>query len=75
MTSYSVDVRCPRGPQRLFAKLKVDDETTLHVTEDNVLEFACGDCKRALRREGFDVDRVLHTYLFDGTFQETFIEY
>lgn len=75
MTSYAIEVRCPKGPQRLFAKIRVDDETSMHVIDGNVMEFACGDCKRTLRREGFEVDRVLHQYDFSGQFVQTFIEY
>lgn len=72
--TFSVDVRCPNGPQRLFMKLKISDDTTLHVS-NNLMEFACGDCKRSLRREGFEVDRVLHQYTLAGEFVETYIEY
>lgn len=74
MTSYSVDVRCPNGPQRLFMKLRLTGGQ-VQVTEDNLMEFACGDCKRALRKQGFEVDRVLHQYDFAGNFVETFLEY
>lgn len=73
MTNYSVEIRCPNGPQRLFMKMKLNGETPT-ITEDNRMEFACSDCKRTLRKEGFEVDRVLHQYDFLGRFVETFIE-
>lgn len=73
MSSYAIEVRCPNGPQRLFMKLKVSGESPT-VTDDNLMEFACGDCKRTLRRQGFEVDRVLHQYDFSGEFVETYIE-
>jgi len=70
----SIEIRCPNGPKRLFSKLRVGDEP-IHVTVDNLIEFACSDCKRTLRREGFEVDRVLHQYNFLGQLIDTFIEY
>lgn len=74
MTSRSVEVRCPNGPQRLFMKLKLEGGSPT-ITDDNRMEFACSDCKRALKREGFEVDRVLHQYDFLGNWIETFLEY
>lgn len=74
MTSRAIEIRCPNGPQRLFMKLKLEGESP-RVVEGNRLEFACSDCKRTLRKEGFEVDRVLHQYNFAGVFMETFIEY
>lgn len=74
MNSISVDVRCPNGPQRLFMKLKLSG-TQPTVTSDNLLEFSCGDCKRTLKRQGFEVDRVLHQYDFSGQFVDTYLEY
>lgn len=74
MTSRSIEIRCPNGPQRLFSKLRISGETP-SITEDNLIEFACSDCKRTLRSEGFQVDRVLHQYDFLGRFVDTFIEY
>lgn len=73
MATFSIDIRCPNGPQRLFMKLKMEGEKP--TVTDNRMEFACSDCKRTLRREGFEVDRVLHQYDFLGNFCETFIEY
>lgn len=74
MTSYSIDVRCPivDGPQRLFMKLRISD--SVEVVDGNLMEFACSDCKRTLRKQGFEVDRVLHQYNFLGEFVQTFLE-
>ena len=74
MTTRSIEIRCPLGPQRLFMKLKLSGQSPT-VTSDNRLEFACSDCKRALRRDGIEVDRVLHQYDFLGNFLDTFLEY
>lgn len=74
MSSYAVDVRCPNGPHRLFMKLYLSGEKP-HINPDNIMEFACGDCKRTLKREGFQVDRVIHQYDLSGQFIETFLEY
>lgn len=74
MTSRSIEVRCPYGPQRLFMKLKLAGESPT-ITEDNYMEFSCSDCKRNLRRQGFDVDRVIHQYDFLGNWVDTFLEY
>lgn len=74
MSTFAVEVRCPNGPQRLFMKLKLSGEEP-NITDDNLMEFACGDCKRVLRRQGFEVERVLHQYNFLGEFVETYIEH
>lgn len=42
-----------------------------HITQDNLVELACDDCKRTLRREGDHVERVLHRYSLDGSLVET----
>lgn len=69
-----IEIRCPVGPKRLFSKLRVSGNP-LPVVEGNLIEFACSDCKRTLRREGFNVDRVLHQYDFIGRLVDTYIEY
>lgn len=74
MTTFSVDVRCPSGPKRLFMKMKLNGESP-KITDGNLMEFACSDCKRTLRRQGFEVDRVLHQYNFLGEFIQTYLEY
>jgi hypothetical protein len=70
----SVEIRCPQGPKRLFMKLKLAGESPT-ITSDNLMEFACSDCKRSLKREGFEVERVLHQYDFLGRFYQTYLEY
>ncbi len=71
--TYSVDVRCPNGFHRLFMVLHLAGGTPT-ITDDNLMEFACGDCKRALKKQGFEVLRVLHQYNFLGEFQTTYFE-
>jgi hypothetical protein len=39
--------------------------------EGNLMEFACDDCKKQLRRSGDNVFRVLHRYNFLGELVET----
>jgi len=64
-----VDLRCPVGPKRLLARLAPMERA--HVTEDNLVELACSDCVRTLRREGRDVRRVLHRFNFLGELVES----
>lgn len=61
------EVRCPVGPQRLFLKLVEASE------ELPILELACGDCARRLKRQGLDVVRVLHRYTVSGELIETIV--
>ncbi len=68
-----VEVRCPAGPQRLFTKLRLGHEHR-YIQPDNLIEFACGDCARVLRRDGGARLRVLHRYNFAGDLVETHIE-
>lgn len=69
----TVEVRCPVGPQRLLSKLRLSGEKPTYV-EGNLIEFACDDCKRNLRRRGQTVSRVLHRYNFLGELVETATE-
>ena len=66
-----VEIRCPVGPQRLFAKFRLEGGVSPHVTQDNLVEFACSDCKKALRDKGVPVSRVLHRYDFFGELIES----
>lgn len=68
----TVEVRCPAGPKRLFSKLRFTGGE-IHYTEDNLLEFACADCKRTLRKTDPTIERVLHQYDFLGTLIRTYI--
>lgn len=69
-----IEVRCPVGPQRLLSKLRLTGESPHYVPEDNTVEFACSDCKRALRARGKNVGRVLHRYNFIGELVQTVLE-
>lgn len=73
MTNETVEVRCPVGPQRLFAKLRLEGQRP-HVTEDNLMEFACTDCRKTMAERGIRVKRVLHRYNFMGELVETSTE-
>lgn len=74
MTTEIVELRCPVGPRRLFAKFRLGGGTDPHVTDDNLVEFACSDCKRSVRDQGRPVDRVLHRYNFFGELVESVVE-
>lgn len=41
---------------------------------DNLLELACRDCARSVRREDPSVRRVLHRYAFTGALVESAVE-
>lgn len=69
--SVAVEVRCPNGPRRLFSKLKLAGEKPTY-TDDNLIEFACGDCRREMHDQS--VTRVLHRYNFIGDLIETAVE-
>lgn len=65
-----LEIRCPVGPQRLFAKLLSDGERP-KVVDGNLLEFACADCRRLRRQQGETVSLVLHRYNILGELIET----
>lgn len=69
----TVEIRCPVGPRRLLSKLLIDGDHP-HVTEGNLIEFSCDDCKKTLRRQGKDAYRVLHRYDLAGTLVESVVE-
>lgn len=66
----SVEVRCPLGPRRLFMKLKLEG-TPITVNSENLMEFSCADCRKALQRQGTECERVLHFYNFIGEWVRT----
>jgi hypothetical protein len=68
--SQTVELRCPVGPQRLLSKLRMSGIAPVY-TDDNLIEFACSDCKRTLRNSGRTVLYVLHRYNFIGVLVET----
>ena len=67
------DVRCPNGPQRLFLKLRIEGNQNLVNPELNCMELSCQDCARTLRREGYDIFRVLHRYAINAELIETVV--
>lgn len=69
-----VEVRCPVGPQRLFTKLSLGEESHRYVHPENLIEVTCSDCARRLGREEGVRQRVFHRYNFLGEFVETVVE-
>lgn len=70
----AIEVRCPSGPGTLLAILRQSGEKPRQV-EGNLLEIACSDCARLMRRNGVRVFRVLHRYNFIGECVETVKQY
>jgi hypothetical protein len=70
--AVEVEIRCPVGPRRLFSKLRLAGERPVY-TEDNLIEFACGDCRKALHDPS--VTRVLHRFDFLGELVTTEVEH
>lgn len=68
-----IEIRCPIGPRRLFFKVRAEGMVP-EVTSDNLLEIACADCRRLLRKRGVQVDRVIHCYNIAGELVESYIE-
>lgn len=66
----TVEVRCPGNMRRLFMKLQLEGDKPL-ITEGNLLEFACSDCRKEHIRLGDPVRLVLHRYDFLGRPIET----
>lgn len=71
----SLEIRCPNGPRRLFMKvISLGDEPAI-VPDLNLMELACSDCARQMRKDGHEVFRVLHRYALDGSLVESVIIY
>ena len=70
----SIEVRCPVGPQRLFTKLKLGEESATYIEPGNLLEFTCSDCAKRLSRERQQALRVFHRFNFIGELVETLAE-
>lgn len=66
-----VELRCPVGPRRLFARMIQRGERPSYIHPDNLIEFSCYDCRRSYQREGRAVRRVLHRYNLAGELIET----
>ncbi|MFA7264854.1 MAG: hypothetical protein WC054_00840 [Candidatus Nanopelagicales bacterium] len=71
-SAREVELRCPTGPRKLFAKLRLAGQTA-PVTTDNLIELACQDCRRRMRSEGKDVALVLHRFDISGDLIESVV--
>lgn len=72
MIAPAVELRCPVGPRRLLAILRQSGEP-LRVVPGNLIEFACADCRRELRRQGQDPSYVLHRFDVAGELVQTIV--
>ena len=71
MAAVMTEVRCPAGPQRLFAKLKRDGGKPV-IKDGNLIEFACRDCRTNTHKmSGLRPAQVLHRYNLAGELVET----
>lgn len=61
-----VELRCDRNPSRLLAKVGKPK-----IVDGNLIEIACLDCRKRLKREGRDVRLVLHRFDVLGELIET----
>jgi hypothetical protein len=68
-----IQIRCPNGPQRLFMKLLSTGERPTVVPDLNLMELACSDCARQMKKTDKDIFRVLHRYAIDGSLVESVI--
>lgn len=73
----AVEIRCPVGPRRLFARMIQRGERPRYIHEpggpDNLIEFSCYDCRHARQRRGERLSLVLHRYDLAGTLIETVV--
>lgn len=69
----TIEVRCPVGPRRLFFKMRQAGETPV-ISEDNLIEVACADCRKALREKGVNVGRLIHCYDLAGELVKSYVE-
>ncbi len=67
MSPAVVEVRCPVGPQRLFTKLRLGEESARYLESANLIEFSCSDCSRRKA----EPTRIFHRYNFIGELVET----
>ncbi len=65
-----VELRCPVGPRKLFAKLRLSGRSP-EVTSDNLIELPCQYCRRELARAGREASLVLHRFNIIGELVET----
>lgn len=67
MGEQMLDVRCPVDPRRLFARMAQG-----LICEGNLVEVACRECARRLRKTGDpSVRMVLHRFDITGECIET----
>lgn len=71
-SSEEVELRCPVGPRKLFAKLRLSGEKPL-ITSGNLIELSCQDCRRRLRSQNREVKLVLHRFDISGLLVETVV--
>ena len=69
----AVELRCPVGPRRLLSKLLIFGACPI-IVPGNLVELACEDCKKTLRRQGQTLVRVLHRFDLAGDLVETYVE-
>lgn len=82
-TTVSREIRCPLGPRKLLAKMRLQDDPEAvkrMVMPDNLLELSCRDCTKKARRDAVESGlepplRVLHRYDVLGELVETVEEY
>lgn len=67
------EVRCPEDPRRLFTKLIQEGKKPV-ITDGNLIEFACQNCKKSYNLENIRCVRVLHRYNLAGELIETVFE-
>lgn len=65
-----VEIRCPIGPRKLFSKLIQSGDKPIY-TDDNLIEFACTDCRKLLAKRGLKYKRVMHRYNLAGELVST----
>lgn len=65
-----VELRCPEGARKLFAKLRVTGGVA-EITSGNLIELSCANCRYTLVAKGQDVSLVLHRYNIIGDLVET----
>jgi hypothetical protein len=65
-----IEIRCPVGPRRLLFKMYQEGHRP-HVVPGNLIEVACDDCKRTMRRRDPSVVRVVHRFNLAGELIES----
>lgn len=63
------ELRCDVNPSKLLGKV----QRPMVITDGNLIEIACDDCKRRHRAGGAQVERVLHRFDVTGELVETVV--